>query len=60
MHIRELTNTLRMIQREVPNLQEPMRVYNRRLHESLKELNRAHTLITDKISEFNENSLDEQ
>lgn len=60
MHIRELTNTLRMIQREVPNLQEPMRVYNRRLHESLKELNRAHTLITDQISEFNENYLDEQ
>lgn len=58
--IRELTDTLRMIQREVPNLPEPMRVYNRRLHDSLEGLNRAHTLITDKISEFNENHRDEQ
>lgn len=60
MHIRELTDTLRMIQREVPNLPEPMRVYNRRLHDSLKGLNRAHTLINDKISEFNVNHRDEQ
>lgn len=60
MHIRELTDTLRMIQREVPNLPEPMRVYNRRLHDSLKGLNRAHTLINDKISEFNVNHRDGQ
>lgn len=58
--IRELTDTLRMIQREVPNLPEPMRVYNRRLHDSLKGLNRAHTLISDKISEFNVNHRDKQ
>ena len=58
--IRELTDTLRMIQREVPNLPEPMRVYNRRLHDSLKGLNRAHTLINDKISEFNVNHRDKQ
>lgn len=60
MHIRELTDTLRMIQREVPNLPEPMRVYNRRLHDSLKGLNRAHTLINDKIREFNVNHRDGQ
>jgi hypothetical protein len=60
MHIRELTDTLRMIQREVPNLPEPMRVYNRRLHDSLKGLNRAHTLISDKIREFNVNHRDGQ
>lgn len=58
--IRELTDTLRMIQREVPNLQEPMRVYNRRLHDSLKGLNRAHILISNKINEFNVNHRDEQ
>lgn len=60
MHIHELTNTLRMIQREVPNLPEPMRVYNRRLHDSLGKLDRAHTLINDKISEFNVNHRDKQ